>query len=149
MDLFDFLKDLKAKASPIGDFWRLEEHEIPASPGAYLLVARSSVRFTYPAGRSPIYYVGMAQSLRRRLSDHLKHHTEVRDRRDTSSFYEPRHEYGGVHGGRYCFIRAWRSMSARSLEDAVLARFFVQYHSFPVANRAGGWRRVEQEFKNV
>src|SRR3989442_13618788 len=90
---FDFLNGLKDKVSCIADFWSLEEHEIPASPGIYLLVAKS-FRFTYPTGRSPIYYIGMTQSLRRRLSGHLKWHKEVRDDfRHGYSLSEPPHEY--------------------------------------------------------
>jgi hypothetical protein len=51
---------------------------------------------------------------------------------------EPRHEYGGAFGGRYCFIRTWQGVRRKALEDVVLARFALRYRAFPVANGAGG-----------
>lgn len=146
MPHFEFLTDYKGKVSRLADFWQLAQHNIPETPGVYLLVAES-VHFRYPASESPIYYIGHTQSLRRRLFGHLKWHKQVRDDcRQGYSLSEPRHEYGGVYGGRYCFIKTWRGRSARSLEDIVLARFACKYHAFPVANSAGAWKRIEREF---
>ena len=138
-----FLNGLKA--SPLANFWRLERHEIPASPGVYLLVARSGVRFMYPAGESPVYYVGQTRNLRKRLVGHLNWHSKARDNNRLPYFLlEPRHEYGGRYGGRYCFIRTRRGLTPKELEDEVLACFARRYRAFPVANGAGAWNRIEK-----
>ena len=146
MALFKFLSGLAV--SPTADFWRLENRDIPASPGVYLLLAKSNVHFIYPAGKSPIFYIGQAGSLRRRLQDHRRYSGQVRDnRRDSNPLYWPRYEYAGAHGARYCYIRTWQGRTPKALEDIVLARFQKRYHARPVANSAGAWNRIESEFK--
>ena len=146
MALFKFLRGLQV--SRMANFWQLKNHDIPALPGVYLLVAKPSVHFIYPAGKSPVYYIGHTQSLRSRLLNHLKWHSEVRKgKRSTYYLCEPRHEYGGKYGGRYCYIRTWQGCTSKALEDIVLARFAKRYHSFPVANSAGAWNRIQKEFE--
>ena len=140
MTLLPFVADYNDKVSRIADFWQLADHDIPATPGVYLLIAKPSIRFRYPAGWSSVYYIGHTESLRRRLLGHLKWHTKAKG---DHSLYEPRHEYGAKFGGRYCYIEMWRSRSARGLEDIVLAKFAKLYRSFPVANSAGAWKHID------
>ena len=141
MATFKFLGDLKT--SEVANFWRLASHDIPASPGVYFLIAKPGVRFTYPGGTSSIFYVGQAGSLQRRLFDHLRFSTHVREKRRVGySLYWPRYEYAGVFGGRYCYIATPRRSTPKALEDLVLARFAHQYRAFPVANSAGAWNQV-------
>jgi hypothetical protein len=149
MALFQFLDGLKV--SRMADFWSLEGPDIPASPGVYLLVAKPSVHFIYPAGRSPIFYIGQARSLRQRLLRHRTYSVHVREerRQPSSPLYWPRYEYAGAHGARYCYIRTWPGCTPKALEDTVLARFARRYRSFPVANGAGAWNRIEREFNSV
>ena len=148
MSAFKFLNDFEF--SPVSNFWRLNEYDIPSSPGVYLLIARKGFYFNYPTGKNPVYYIGKTDSLRRRLKGHLKYHTQVKDNKRSKKFslYEPRHEYGAVFGGRYCFIRTWQGVSTKNLEDKVLAQFAKYYHSFPVANSAGAWNQIEKKIKN-
>lgn len=63
-------KNLRGVQSPLADFWKLVEHEIPESGGAYVLVADRW--FTYPSGKSPVFYIGQSTNLRSRLRAHLK-----------------------------------------------------------------------------
>jgi hypothetical protein len=149
MALFQFLNGLKV--SRMANFWSLDDHDIPALPGAYLLVAKSSVHFLYPAGRSPIFYIGLARSLRQRLQRHRLYAGHRRDgyRQPSAPLYWPRYEYAGAFGARYCYIRTWSGCTPKALEDIVLARFQKRYHARPVANSAGAWNRVWDEFKSV
>ena len=149
MALFKFLKGLKI--SPAANFWRLENRHIPSAPGVYLLVAKPEVHFIYPRGKSPIFYIGQARSLRQRLERHLDYSRHVREERREPSepLYWPRYEYAGTHGARYCYIRTWQGITPKALEDIVLARFQVRYHSRPVANSAGAWNRTDKEFACV
>ncbi|HME89751.1 MAG TPA: hypothetical protein VKE30_11130 [Chthoniobacterales bacterium] len=137
MGTFTFLDDLRP--TPLADFWRLASHDIPTSGGVYFLIARPGVRFTYPAGKSCIFYIGQAGSLRRRLRDHLRFSSHVRENRRGVGYpiYWPRYEYASVFGGRYCFIPVSGRQTPRALERVALRRFQQRYHSFPVANSAG------------
>jgi hypothetical protein len=150
MDPLQFLRslNLKRKPSAVSNFWKCDEHDIPASPGVYLLIAKSDVQFPYPAGKSPIYYVGKTRSLHMRIVEqHLKYHTQVQKNcRSGRCLLEMRHEYGGIYGGRYSFIRTWPGVSRKDLEDMLLAAFATKYHAFPVANSAGAWKRLKNEF---
>lgn len=143
MALFQFLEGLKT--SPFSDFWRLTEHEVPDSPGVYVLAARSSIHYRYPSGNSPIFYIGQAKSLRARLRTHYKFAMQSRDDRRIP-LYWPRYEFAAKHGGRYCYIKTWRGLSPKSLEDLVLARFAKRYLSFPIANARGLGKRCIPRF---
>lgn len=146
MAILKFLRDIGI--SPVRDFWRLAEHEIPQAPGAYILFARSGIRFRYPKGESPIYYIGQSRGLRNRLKGHLKWSNQVRlDTREQFPVYEPRYEYGGKFGGRYCFARTWQGLSPKALEDMIMARFAIKYGTFPVANGTSAWNRIIDEIK--
>jgi hypothetical protein len=151
MKNFNFLEDFGRERSRMKNFWKLECHEIPSSSGVYLLVAKAGIEFQYPEGKSPIYYIGKADSLRRRLLQHLKLHLEVKSRNveEEDFLNRPRHEYGAVFGGGYCFIKTWSGMTPKNLEDEVLALFAKKYRSFPVANSAGAWNRIEKVFEKI
>lgn len=141
MGILSFLDDLEP--TPFRDFWRLNEHEIPDAPGVYFLVARPGLRFTYPTGRSPIFYIGQAGSLRERLRTHSKFAHHVREERRVGyNLYFPRYEYAGAFAGRYCHLRTWQGCTPRALEEIVMARFAHRYRTFPVANAAGSWNRL-------
>ena len=129
------------------NFWSLRDHDIPARPGVYVLVAGPGGRFNYPAGRSPVFYIGCSKNLRQRLIDHLKWSEEAADYR-RSRLYWPRYEYAAVYGSRYAYIRTWQNVTPKQLEDILLACFALRYLSFPVANGQGAWRRVQTEIEH-
>ena len=141
MAILDFLDNYEP--SDLKDFWKINDHEIPTLPGVYILVARPDSHFDYPLGRSPVYYIGQSKNLRFRLRLHLKHATEARDNRK-EPLYWPRYEFAAVYAGRYCFIQTWQGMTARALEEEVLARFARKYHSFPIANGQDSWNRINR-----
>ncbi len=121
------------------DFWQLEEHDIPVAPGVYILVAKPSIRFRYPRGSSPVFYVGQAKRLRDRLVQHLRASRLAKaDRRDRPRYW-PRYEYAAAFGGRYLWLRTWRGKSPRQLEGEIIATFARQHKSFPVANGNAAW----------
>ena len=132
---------LKRKPSPVSALKQCEKHAVPPSPGVYFLIAEH-FRFHYPAGRSPIYYIGQTKSLHRRIVEqHSKWHE--RARRDLDVI-EPRHEYGAVFGGRYCYIQTWPGLSSKNLEKKVIRAFMQRYHAPPVANAGQVWGWVEK-----
>lgn len=135
------LHGLKIAPAPIRDYWEMKEENIPPSPGVYILLSKPTISFQYPRGRSPIYYIGQASDLRKRLRDHLRYSRDAKnDRRN--NLYWPRYEYAAAFGGRYTFIRTWKGMTPKNLEDSILAQFAEQHRSFPVANSAGSWTKI-------
>lgn len=133
-----FLRELKLKQkpSPVSVLKQCEEHGIPSSPGVYFLIAKRH-RFHYPNGQSSIYYIGQAKSLHRRIVEqHSKWHERARSNLDV---IEPRHEYGSVFGGRYCYIQTWQGISPKSLEKKVIRAFIQRYHAPPVTNGGQTW----------
>jgi len=147
MAILGFLsEELQARFSPLKDFWHLGEHDIPSTPGAYILVAGASIRFPYPVGRSPIFYVGQSRSLASRLRLHLKFSMQARQEDRPLPLYWARYEYAAAFGGRYCYVQTGRGMTPKALEDMLMALFAKKYRSFPVANSAGAWRRVHKVF---
>jgi hypothetical protein len=151
MELLRFLakENLEKFPTEIANFWRSDKHKIPNSPGVYILIAKKGIKFRYPEGKSPIYYIGETDSLRRRIVEqHRKHHSHVRgDCRVKDDLYEARHEYGGVFGGRYCYIQTWKGKTSKQLEKQIIRAFLRRYHAPPVANGAGTWGWVKKVLK--
>ena len=144
----DFIRDLQGVSLRNTDyyvgpreFWGLGDDEIPSSPGAYILLANT--RFPYPQGKNSVYYIGQAANLRRRLLTHLRFAKQAKtDRR--RSLYWPRYEYAAVYGARYCYVHTWQGLKPKALEDHLMALFAIKHYSFPVANGAGAWNRIEK-----
>ena len=151
MAVLDFVKDdhgndLRGTEYFSGphDFWNLKNDDIPAMSGAYILLARGT-RFRYPIGSSPVYYIGQSTNLHRRLRTHLRYAEAARvneNRRSTR--YWPRYEYAATLGTHYCYVRTWSPLKPRALDEILMAHFATKYRSFPVANGAGSWSRVDK-----
>jgi hypothetical protein len=137
-----FCQDVTTVESPkLLDFWGLQADDIPTLPGAYVLAANNW--FTYPAGKSPVFYIGQASNLRRRLMNHLKFAEHVRDNERRGSMYYSRYEYAGAFGARYTYVRTWQRLSPKALEELLMASFAKRYRAFPIANGAGSWNRLD------
>jgi predicted GIY-YIG superfamily endonuclease len=142
MSFDKYLKQQKSKLIIENDFWSLGKHEIPESPGAYILLANTD--FLYPNGKSPIYYIGQTKNLRQRLRTHLKHSLGAQKKLDEREYYlyYPRYEYAAKFGKSYMYMQTWQGKTPKSLEDDLLAYFAKYYFSFPVANSAGSWKKT-------
>jgi hypothetical protein len=129
------------------DFWSLEDRkdQIPNQPGAYILIARGDTRFTYPNGRSPVFYIGQSKNIQARLRQHFYYASQARHQRELH-LYWPRYEYAAKFGGRFCFVLTHQGLSPKALEEELLARFAKKYLSFPIANGSGSWNRINRIF---
>jgi hypothetical protein len=138
MSKLTFLDDLET--TPIKDFWKMKEKDVPSSPGVYILLSKPTISFLYPRGKSSVFYIGQASNLRKRLIEHLKYSCQAKHDRKLDRYW-PRYEYAASFGGRYTFVQTWQGMSPKSLESDILNRFANRYRSFPVANGAGSWEK--------
>ena len=146
MKILSWLVELDAEGrepSPLRDFWNLKEHEIPQAPGVYILIARPNILFQYPWGKSRVFYIGQSRNLKRRLHTHIRHSSTAKDEEGRTNYlYWARYEYAAEFGDKYAVLRTWQGMTAKGLEDEVMALFAKCYGAFPVANGAGAWRKV-------
>ena len=125
-------------------FSDLQNHDIPTKAGAYILLARGT-RFQYPKGKNAVYYIGQSTNLRRRLRTHLRYTGYARDRANRQhTRYWPRYEYAARFETRYCYVTTWASLKPRKLEEILMGHFMMQHRSFPVANGAGSWSRIDK-----
>ena len=125
-------------------FWDLQEHDIPARAGAYVLLARGT-RFRYPIGTNAVYYVGQSRNLRERLRTHVKRARNPGFREFRQSNFEwPRYEYAWSFGTHYCYVTTYDSLRPKELEEILMGRFLMKHRSFPVANSAGSWSRIDK-----
>jgi hypothetical protein len=114
--------------------------EIPDESGIYVLF--SDQAFTYPSGRSPVFYIGQSKDLRSRLHTHVTYALEARDDRKLTLYY-PRYEYAARFGRWYAWARTWQGLSPEVMEARAMARFAARYRSFPITNAAGSWNQVD------
>jgi len=146
--IVEFLERIpRCECSPLKNFWALDSHDVPELPGVYALVAEEW--FTYPGGRSPIFYIGQSSTLRTRLLTHHRYAKQVRNGERLTGFYYPRYEYAGRFGKSYTFARTWQAMKPKALEEEALASFARRFRAFPVANGAGSWNRIAKHFSDV
>jgi hypothetical protein len=140
MSSLDFLGNLIA--SPIRDLMNCDRVDAPREPGAYILIATPGITFRYPRGESSVFYIGQTVRLRKRLRTHRKNILKANDQ--SQPVYRPVREYGAAYGAHYSFVVAGTEYTSRRLEDLLMARFARKYRSLPVANGAGGWKRIRQ-----
>ena len=116
--------------------------EVPASGGAYVLGA-TGAQLVYPWGVSPIYYIGKADNLSRRLCEHQRLVTKCAE--DCWTLYwRTRYQYGTAHGMVAVWYELQNDETAAVLESDLLERFYCQYGSIPVANDKWDWGRLKQ-----
>lgn len=135
----EFAADL-SPTSPC-DLLDWEENSVLTQPGAYVLMAEAETSFRYPNGESPVFYIGKADNLRRRLRTHRKKIRQAKNDRKLC-LYVPRYEYGAAFGVRYSFIQARQEGFPSFLEILLMARFAKQYKSLPIANNTGSRKLI-------
>ncbi len=140
--LLAFLGDVERRASDFRDFEYINDEydDLPQGPGAYIILAAGRTTWPYPWGVSPVFYIGKADVLADRLSDHWTF--AMRAREVPAPTYFPVHQYEANFSSRYCTIPTWQGMTADSVEEVVIAMFVTHYGTRPVANSQTRWNRI-------
>jgi hypothetical protein len=124
--------DLLGEVSPV----------VPTVGGVYVLLA-DSTHFTYPAGATSVFYIGMASNLRNRLSDHRRFTLKLRSGAiDEDERFYPRYEWAANHGAIVAWSPRPRSNSAlkpKDVEYELLRQFGLGFRAPPVANSQDAW----------
>ena len=111
-----------------------EESDIPDEPGAYILGTANDTMLVYPWGTSPIYYIGMASSIRTRLSSH-RNFTEKAINDHTEEWWLPQYQYGAAFGTS-CVWYLSKEKDPKNVEAMLIDSFYETYGAIPVANRS-------------
>ena len=127
-DLFDLLH--KKEPSPI--------EAVPSTGGAYVLGTSDGTMLTYPWGTSPIFYIGKATNLRRRLETHKKHIRSAEDDHE-ETYYWQRYQYGAAFGADCAYYSRIGPQNVQNIEARLIERFYRVFGAIPAANSS--WPR--------
>lgn len=132
---------LKVKMSP-ANIETLDLEVVPEESGVYVMMS-TRIEYTYPwseskvwgeskgRGKSKVYYIGQARSLRRRLAEHKRNFKATLEKYDPTTIYWSRYEYATNHG---CNIVWLVSRNPQDKERELLQDFASYYGAKPVAN---------------
>ena len=128
--------DLRAPAS-------LDGLGIPEHPGAYVFGTTDGRRLAYPWGESPVFYIGKADSLIRRLAQHRNAVDECAA--DCWSLYwRTRYQYGVSYGMSAAWYAIDGDETPAVLESDLLERFYCRFGTIPVGNDRWDWGRLKR-----
>ena len=90
---------------------------------------------TYPWGTSPIFYIGKATNLHRRVIQHSKQIQKARDNHDV--YWAPKHQYGGAFGAHVAWNSTKGPQDPQNVEANLIEKFYDAFGAIPTAN--GTW----------
>jgi hypothetical protein len=115
--------------------------EIPEEPGAFVLGTNDGTKFIYPWGSSPIFYIGQAANLRKRLL--LQRNSAAQAAQDWSAkSWWPKYQYSAAFSGDCAWYCARGSQQASAVAANLLMDFREQYGAIPVANAVPPFRMI-------
>ena len=140
LSFFDFRKsqgpDLEFEFDPEN----FDPATIAECPGIYIFRTRDRATFNYPAGNSPIIYIGMSENLRHRLSEHRRTFRKVYENpeygMDKGKWISSEYHYMAAHRVTAYIYYIRQTQEAKTMESTALWQFYCKYHSLPVGNGA-------------
>jgi hypothetical protein len=128
-------------------YWReVNKKYIPEFSGVYIIYRCSYVSPQNVVDLIDVLYIGQADNLRRRLTEHLKNLDSIRDDETymRGHWHQPcsRYQYMKYYGAYvYTFHCLKNSQDAKNLESQILWKFYERYRSLPVGNGARSFRK--------
>lgn len=114
---------------------------VPETGGAYVLGTSDGTMFTYPWGSSPVFYIGKADNLQNRLSEHKAHIESCSDDHERLHWWQ-RYQYGAAFGADCGYYSRRGPEDVQNVEADLMECFYEAFGAIPVANSA--WpRRIE------
>ena len=106
---------------------------VPDTGGAYVLGTSDGTMLTYPWGSSPIFYIGKANNLRRRLRDHRKYIVGATEDHEERNWW-PRYQYGAAFGADCAHYSRRGQQEPQNIEALLITSFYRTFGSIPAAN---------------
>ena len=116
------------------DLLEVDIESVPTAGGAYVLGTSDGTMLTYPWGSSPVFYIGKATNLRRRLLTHRNHICGARQ--DHDDHWWPRYQYGAAFGADCAYYSRSGPENVQNIESLLIETFYDVLGSIPVANSA-------------
>ncbi len=118
---------------------------VPITAGAYVLGTSDGTMLTCPWGSSPIFYIGKADALNKRLAAHREHIKGTKQDHDELSWW-PRYQYGAAFGADCAYYSRRGPELAQNIESALIECFYYQFGAIPAANSS--WpKKIEPKQK--
>lgn len=142
-----FIKDFRPIQGHDGEIVELLECDDlqlhPAKEGVYIIVSHEQ-KFIYPNGQSKVIYIGMANSLRRRLAEHKTNLENLVNGEYADRWYFDRYQYMKAFGAKVYYYCCQGAQDAKDLESMVLCSFYNRYHAMPVGNGARSFSKANE-----
>jgi hypothetical protein len=104
--------------------------------GCYVLGTQDGTDLVYPWGRSPVFYIGLAKDLEKRLAAHRKWVGRA-EAEHFSRHFLPLHQYGASFGAVVAIYFPNDRERIETLESDLITHFYQFYGAISVAN--GAW----------
>ena len=108
-----------------------EAQRLPKTGGAYVL-GTSATMLIYPWGTSPIFYIGKAKNLRKRVIQHKGSIQSARVNHDEN--FWPRHQYGAAFGTHVAWYSKKGPENPQNVEAYLIEKFYDSFGAIPAAN---------------
>jgi len=108
---------------------------VPTTGGAYVLGTSDGTMLTYPWGSSPVFYIGKAGNLKRRLSTHRNHICGARENHE-EVYWWPQYQYGAAFGARCAYYSRTGPENPQNIEASLIRSFYDVFGAIPTANAA-------------
>ncbi len=100
-----------------------------------MLGTSDGTMLTYPWGSSPVFYIGKAGNLKRRLSTHRNHICGARENHE-EVYWWPRYQYGAAFGARCAYYSRTGPENPQNIEASLIRSFYDVFGAIPTANAA-------------
>jgi hypothetical protein len=147
-DMWAFLNVEPVVTKPLAE---LNVSSVSERPGIYILLAGNGTVYRYPRGNSPIFYIGLGNSLRNRVTTRKRRVQRLLRREkkvgDTNLKTEwPRYEYAAHHNAMVAAfpVRLLGGQTIRDVESEAIGLFAACFGSPPVANAAASRKTLQR-----
>ena len=149
--IYTFLKDYRPKQGADGGFILDDEKGLPFDmdgySGVYIIETTDRFKFPYPAGQSNVIYIGKADELRSRLSQHRRRLNRLNESngewgmKDDEPWVGSKYQYMYYHGARVYYFKCRGKQEAKEEEAKVMWAFYKKYRALPVGNGAKSYSK--------
>ncbi len=149
---FPFLKGYRPIQGAEGGFLLDDPEGLPFDmegySGVYIIETTDNFKFPYPAGNSKVIYIGKADELRSRLSQHRHHLNRLNNSKGEWGMAEEepwvgsKYQYMYDHGDKVYYYKCRGQQEAKEEESRIMWAFYQKYRALPVGNGAKSYSKL-------
>ena len=149
---FPFLKGYRPIQGAEGGFLLDDPKGLPFDmegySGVYIIETTDNFKFPYPAGKSKVIYIGKADELRSRLSQHRHRLNRLNNSKGEWGMAEEepwvgsKYQYMYFHGAKVYYYKCRGQQEAKEEESRIMWAFYQKYRALPVGNGAKSYSKL-------